>query len=88
MRTGISVSPSNLKIPISLILTTSIDSPKLSSINLETIFFTFWAVSVADWEGLLSKPKMEKITTWIAIHIGYNCFIENIQIVDNSINVI
>ena len=56
------ISPSNLLIPIPLILTTSIDSPKLSSINLETIFFTFWAVSVADWEGLLSKPEMEKST--------------------------
>lgn len=38
------------------VLTTSIDSPKLSSTSLETIFFTFWEVSVADCDGVLSKP--------------------------------
>lgn len=39
-----------------VLLTTSIDSPKLSSTSLETIFFTFWEVSVADCDGVLSKP--------------------------------
>lgn len=39
-----------------VLLTTSIDSPKLSSTSLETIFFTFWEVSVADCVGVLSKP--------------------------------
>lgn len=39
-----------------VLLTKSIDSPKLSSTSLETIFFTFWEVSVADCDGVLSKP--------------------------------
>ena len=37
--------------------TTSIDSPKLSSTNLDTIFRTFCDVSVKVWVGELSKPE-------------------------------
>lgn len=56
------------------VLTTSIDSPKLSSTSLETIFFTFWTVSVADCDGVLSKPVIVKKYIYIKIIYYQLCF--------------
>lgn len=65
-------------------LTTSMDSPKLSSTNLETSFFTFWEVSEADWQGLLSKPEIPKINLNLSLSTSNNLLFWEHKYADNA----
>jgi hypothetical protein len=52
---------------------------------LETSLFTFWEVSEADWEGLLSKPEIQSFILYVLLSainnlLGSQLYVKNIFI--------